>query len=84
MDEIPMKKRVLILGSTGSIGTATLEVIANDPAAFDVCGLACRNNIGLLNEQIARFKPPVVCVFDEGQRGAVTDRKSTRLNSSHT
>jgi 1-deoxy-D-xylulose-5-phosphate reductoisomerase len=47
MDEIPMKKKVLILGSTGSIGTATLEVIANDPAAFEVHGLACRNNIGL-------------------------------------
>ncbi|OPY03684.1 MAG: 1-deoxy-D-xylulose 5-phosphate reductoisomerase [Syntrophorhabdus sp. PtaB.Bin184] len=67
-----MKKKVLILGSTGSIGTATLEVIANDPAAFEVHGLACRNNIGLLNEQIARFKPRAVCVFDEEQRGAVT------------
>jgi 1-deoxy-D-xylulose-5-phosphate reductoisomerase len=72
MDEIPMKKRVLILGSTGSIGTATLEVIANDPAAFEVCGLACRNNVGLLNEQTARFGPRAVCVFDEKQRSAVT------------
>ncbi|MDD3845805.1 MAG: 1-deoxy-D-xylulose-5-phosphate reductoisomerase [Syntrophorhabdaceae bacterium] len=67
-----MKKKVLILGSTGSIGTATLEVIANDPASFEVCGLACRNNIKLLNEQIARFKPRAVCVFDEHQKGAVT------------
>lgn len=67
-----MKKRVLILGSTGSIGTATLEVIANDPAAFEVCGLACRNNVGLLNEQTARFGPRAVCVFDEKQRSAVT------------
>jgi len=67
-----MRKKVLILGSTGSIGTATLEVIANDPASFEVCGLACRNNIELLNKQILHFKPRWVCVFDEHQAGAVT------------
>lgn len=66
-----MSKKVLILGSTGSIGTATLEVIANGPEAFEVCGLACRNNIELLNEQITRFKPRAVCVYDERQRSAV-------------
>ena len=66
-----MKKKVLILGSTGSIGTAALEVIASDPASFDVCGLACRNNVDLLNEQIARFKPAGVCVFDEYQKDRV-------------
>ena len=71
MDEIPMKKKVLILGSTGSIGTATLDVIANDPGAFEVRGLACRNNIELLNRQIARFKPQAVCVYDHRQRSAV-------------
>ncbi len=66
-----MKKKVLILGSTGSIGTATLDVIANDPGAFEVRGLACRNNIELLNRQIARFKPQAVCVYDHRQRSAV-------------
>lgn len=66
-----MKKKVLILGSTGSIGTATLDVIANDPGAFEVRGLACRNNIELLNRQIARFKPQAVCVYDQRQRSAV-------------
>lgn len=66
-----MKKKVLILGSTGSIGTAALEVIASDPGSFDVCGLACRNNVDLLNEQIARFKPAGVCVFDEYQKDRV-------------
>lgn len=66
-----MKKKVLILGSTGSIGTAALEVIASNPGSFDVCGLACRNNVDLLNEQIARFKPAGVCVFDEYQKDRV-------------
>ncbi len=66
-----MKKKVLILGSTGSIGTATLEVIANDPGSFEVFGLACRNNIELLNKQVARFKPRAVCVFDDHQKNRV-------------
>lgn len=66
-----MKKKVLILGSTGSIGTAALEVIANDPGSFEVYGLACRNNVDLLNEQIARFKPAGICVFDEYQKDRV-------------
>jgi 1-deoxy-D-xylulose-5-phosphate reductoisomerase len=59
-----MKKNILILGSTGSIGTATLDVIANDLPSFDVEGLACANSVNLLNEQIDRFRPRMVCVFD--------------------
>ncbi|MBP1747814.1 MAG: 1-deoxy-D-xylulose 5-phosphate reductoisomerase [Deltaproteobacteria bacterium] len=62
-----MKKKVLILGSTGSIGTSTLDVIANDPGSFDVYGLACASNIDLLNAQIDRFRPANVCLFN-GER----------------
>ncbi len=51
MDEIPMKKKSSF-GFHGSIGTATLDVIANDPGAFEVAVSACRNNIELLNRQI--------------------------------
>ena len=66
-----MKKKVIILGSTGSIGTASLDVIANDPDTFEVCGLACRNNVELLNEQIARFQPQMVCVYDEQNKNTI-------------
>ncbi len=66
-----MKKKVLILGSTGSIGKAALEVIANDPGSFEVYGLACRNNVELLNEQIASFRPRTACVFDEHHKDRV-------------
>jgi 1-deoxy-D-xylulose-5-phosphate reductoisomerase len=62
-----MKKKVLILGSTGSIGTSTLDVIASDPGSFDVVGLACASNIDLLNAQIGRFKPAHICLFN-GER----------------
>jgi len=43
-----MKKRIAILGSTGSIGTQTLEVIAQNPDSFEVEVLTANNNIELL------------------------------------
>lgn len=58
-------KRLSILGSTGSIGKNTLEVISDNPDRFSVKALAARNNIKLLAEQINIFKPELVAVFDE-------------------
>lgn len=55
-------KRISILGSTGSIGTQTLDVIAMHREAFEVDGLAAGNNIGLLLEQVRRFNPRRVSV----------------------
>ncbi|OKP83820.1 1-deoxy-D-xylulose-5-phosphate reductoisomerase [Paenibacillus sp. P32E] len=55
-------KRISILGSTGSIGTQTLDVIAMHPDAFEVEGLAAGSNTALLLEQIQRFKPRRVSV----------------------
>ena len=54
-------KNVVVLGSTGSIGTQTLDVIGAFPDRFRVVGLAAGNNRGLLQQQIARFKPRHVC-----------------------
>jgi 1-deoxy-D-xylulose-5-phosphate reductoisomerase len=62
--EIPVRKKVCILGSTGSIGRATLEVLAAQEDRFQVYGLACRESVELLNTQVARFKPSYVCVYD--------------------
>jgi 1-deoxy-D-xylulose-5-phosphate reductoisomerase len=58
-------KRLSILGSTGSIGRNTLEVVAHHPERFKVVGFAVRSNIQLLESQINKFKPEVVAVFDE-------------------
>ncbi len=57
-------KQISILGSTGSIGTQTLEVVMaqND---IKVCGLAARSNIQLLEEQVRQFSPRVVAVWEE-------------------
>lgn len=57
-------KNIVILGSTGSIGTQTLEVI-DKLNEFKVFGLAVGKNINLLKEQIKKYNPKVVCVEDE-------------------
>lgn len=58
-------KRISILGSTGSIGRNTIEVIRSHPDKFKVVGLAAKNNVELLESQILNFRPDVVAVFDE-------------------
>lgn len=52
-----MKRRISILGSTGSIGRQALEVIEKLPDKFEIIALAGGSNIDLLNEQISKFKP---------------------------
>lgn len=57
-----MSKRIAILGSTGSIGTQTLEVISQHPDQFEVEVLTANNNIDLLIEQARLFRPNVVVI----------------------
>ncbi len=58
-------KNISILGSTGSIGYQTLEVVSRFSDRFRVVGLAAGKNLGLLMEQIIRFRPKVVSVREE-------------------
>ena len=58
-------KTLSILGSTGSIGTQTLDIVRKFPSKFKVEGLSCNSNIGLLKKQIEEFKPKIAAVFDE-------------------
>ncbi|UQZ87372.1 1-deoxy-D-xylulose 5-phosphate reductoisomerase [Paenibacillus konkukensis] len=55
-------KRISILGSTGSIGTQTLDVISHYPEQFIVDGLAGGHNLKLLSEQVGKFRPRKVSV----------------------
>ena len=57
-------KKIAILGSTGSIGTQTLEVVRENKD-IEVLGLAAGNNIKLLEEQIREFRPRVAAVWKE-------------------
>ena len=57
-------KKLAILGSTGSIGTQTLDIVRENPDKFEVTALTCGKNIKLLADQIREFSPSVVCVSD--------------------
>ena len=66
-------KKIAILGSTGSIGTQTLEVVREN-GDIEVLGLAAGNNIKLLESQIREFKPKVVAVWTEEKAMELRDR----------
>ena len=53
-------KAITLLGSTGSIGTQTLDIIANHPDQFRLVGIAARRNVDLLAQQIEQFQPEIV------------------------
>ena len=53
-------RRIVILGSTGSIGRQTLDIVRAFPHEFEVVGLTAGNNVSLLQEQVAEFKPRYV------------------------
>lgn len=71
-------KTVVVLGSTGSIGTATLDVIDRQREEYEVIGLACKENVGLFNSQIARYSPRFACVYDSERQDGVISNGSTR------
>jgi 1-deoxy-D-xylulose-5-phosphate reductoisomerase len=66
-------KRLAILGSTGSIGTQALEVVAAHPDLFEVEVLSAHSNAALLIEQARKFKPNAVVVTNEAKYREVKD-----------
>jgi len=62
-----MKKKIAILGSTGSIGKQSLEVIERNSDSFEVVVLTANNNIELLASQAKKFKPEVVVIANENK-----------------
>ena len=58
-------KKIAILGSTGSIGTQTLEVVRNNREELEVVSLAAGSNVEILEKQIREFHPELVCVYKE-------------------
>ena len=61
-------KRIVILGSTGSIGRQTLDIVRAFPGEFEVVGLAAGKNVELLSEQVKEFSPRHVCCIDPPAR----------------
>ncbi len=67
------KKKIAILGSTGSIGTQALDVIQSHPDYFEVEVLTAQNNADLLIAQAKRFKPNAVVIANEDHYVKVKD-----------
>lgn len=63
-----VKKRIAVLGSTGSIGTQTLEVVRNN-SDFIIDVLAAGSNVEALEKQVREFSPRLVCVYEEEAAG---------------
>lgn len=69
-----MKRRIAILGSTGSIGTQALEVIKQHPELFEAEVLTAGRNAELLVQQAVEFQPNVVVIGDEGKYAWVSEQ----------
>ena len=64
-----MKKRIVVLGSTGSIGVNTLKVALEHAGEFEVVGLAAGRQVELLADQVRAFKPKAVAIRDASLAG---------------
>ena len=60
-------KRISVFGSTGSIGTNTLDVVARNQEAFEIRYLTTYQNVALLFEQAETFRPQAVAIFDQSK-----------------
>lgn len=65
--------RVAIAGSTGSIGTQTLDVVRAEAGRYEVVGLGVSRSVGLLIEQAKEFRPKIVAVADPARRREVAE-----------
>ena len=72
-------KNIAVLGSTGSIGTQTLQIAENDKN-INICALAAKSNVKLLAEQVRKFKPVIACIADEKKYSELV-RETRDLNT---
>jgi 1-deoxy-D-xylulose-5-phosphate reductoisomerase len=79
-----VQKKLTILGSTGSIGLNTLDIIRQFPQKFRIEALSCRNSIESLSEQIKEFKPRLVCVDTAKQASELRESFSNGKSGPET
>ena len=72
--ETPMPQRITVLGSTGSIGTNTLDVIARHPQRFQVFALTGATQVDVMLRQCAQFKPRFVVMARDDAAQALKDK----------
>ena len=67
-------RKIVLLGSTGSIGTQTLDVVRNNASELEVVGIAALKSVDKVEKQVREFKPRYVCMFDEAAAKELQDR----------
>lgn len=75
-------KKLTILGSTGSIGASTLDVVGRNPDQYSIFALVAGRNLEVLVPQIVKFRPSVVVVASDEVLGNLKDRLADRLPRS--
>ncbi len=73
------RKGLAVLGSTGSIGVNTLDVVATHPDKFDVVTLAAHSNLDLIEQQARRFRPRLAVLYD-AEKAALLERRLQGLD----
>lgn len=71
-------KKLAVLGSTGSIGTQTLDIVRERPEEFQITALAAGSNVLLLEEQVAEFRPKLVSLTEEKDAKELQERLHLR------
>jgi len=67
-------KKISLLGSTGSIGVNTLDVVERNPESFQVLAMSAGSNVDLFAEQVRKFKPKVASLFDTTKIATLKER----------
>lgn len=76
-----MHKKISLLGSTGSIGKSSLQVIRHLGEGYEITALAAHSNINLLEQQIKEFSPKIAAVFDEQAAGILKTKVACKVVS---
>jgi 1-deoxy-D-xylulose-5-phosphate reductoisomerase len=66
-------KAITLLGSTGSIGTQTLDIVEHNPDKFRIVGIAAGSNVELLSQQVRQFRPEIVAIGNEAKLPELKD-----------
>ncbi|AFY94582.1 1-deoxy-D-xylulose-5-phosphate reductoisomerase [Chamaesiphon minutus] len=69
-------KAITLLGSTGSIGTQTLDIVEHNPDKFRIVGLAAGSNVEMLARQVRQFRPEIVAIGNEAKLAELKDTLS--------
>ena len=69
-----MKKKIAILGSTGTLGVHALHIIENNPDRFEAAALTANKNAELLIAQAQKYRPKLVCLTGMEYDRGITER----------